>query len=918
MMQMKSGYTDKVREANPLEETIAEVVEGFKGFEKDGTTRLKCLCPFHEEEHPSFTVYVDEQIYHCFGCNKHGDVFNLVQELKGVGFMEARNILADRVGIPKPNMMEKDVQLEVERRLIQDILGVAAEFYNQALLNNATFLNDLKTKRAWSEETIKGAKLGLAQGSNLGQHLSSKGIDLELAKKAGVIKQDSSDFFRDRLVIPYFQRGRVVYMSGRVLADANTPKYLNLPVNDLVKKVPFNADAIYKKGDLIIVEGFADALTLKEWGYNVISVTGTSIAAQECQALKGHTGIYICLDSDDTGKEKAVEMAKQIVNEISIIPYIVELPQVVKDPNDFAIQGHSQFEFETIQQQAISVVDVLIRRAHSCQGATREQTVKEVFQTIYSLSEFELVNIRQKVCKALSITPKEFAEYLKATRSTKRNLVADSSEEISDNLEIMLHPALEYVDDIGVVTVALYEKVGNQAVTKPNLVTSDRQLLQLDGRPLQINGKRIFTKSTHVTPDEVRWNKKNIDKFLRGDNPDPVKTYLKLASLFKKYVDFKNPIGIDIVVLWCMGSYIYYLFSAYAYINFYGVKGTGKTQVMTLSSYIAFNTILASGISTSALFRLVEATRCAVGLDEAENLRKPKDPESWELLKLLKAGYKKGAAVYKTETDPEGNYIPKKYEVYSPKMIASISGIEDILGSRCISINMLRTKNAQISKVELSDKSEDWDAIRHELYCFALLNFAEIRKIYLEDDSIKILQNRDNELWLPLFSIAKFLDERGAAGLLARVMDYAKKVSGDASDSALGDFEAGLIQVLEKLLVRPGEPDAMWVSAKEIDVKLRELLGEDYPSKYSFNTKIGYSLKNFGFLSNSKRKRRHAGGTEYRIFRKDLLDVIDRYGIKSTDDKDEPTEDESVTVTLTDTSGNTQDLGQIRMRDMQS
>jgi len=915
MLQLNSEFTEKVRAENEIEDVTEDMVSDFKGFESDGTTRLKCLCPFHQENNPSFTVYVQEQQYHCFGCGKHGDVFNLVQELKGVNFVEARNILADMAGIPKPQMTSEDAKLEEVRRSIQDALVVTAEFYHQALLNNTSVLGDLKTKRAWSEETIKGAKLGLAQGSNLGQHLSSKGLDLELAKKAGVLKADGSDFFHDRLVIPYFQRGRVVYMSGRSLDDSRPPKYLNLPVNDLVKKLPFNADALYKTGDLIIVEGFADALTLKEWGYNVISVTGTSIAAQECQALKGHTGIYICLDSDDTGKEKAVEMAKQIVNEISIIPYIVELPQVVKDPNDFAIQGHSQFEFETIQQQAISVVDILIRRAHSCQGATREQTVKEVFQTIYSLSEFELVNIRQKVRKALSIMPKEFDEYMKATRSTKKNLVAESSEEISDNLEIMLHPALEYVDDIGVVTVALYEKLGSQAIARPYLVTSYRELLKLDGRPLQINGKRIFTKSTHVTPDEVRWNKKNIDKFLRGDNPDPVKTYLKIASLFKKYVDFKNPIEIDIVVLWCMGSYIYYLFSAYAYINFYGVKGTGKTQVMTLSSYIAFNAMLASSISASALFRLVEATRCTVGLDEAENLRKPKDPDSVEILRLLKAGYKKGAAVHKTETDAEGNYIPKKYEVYSPKMIASISGIEDILGSRCISINMLRTKNAQISKVELSEKSEDWDAIRHELYCFALLNFTEIRKIYLEDDSIKILQNRDNELWLPLFSIAKFLDKRGAASLLARVMDYAKKVSGDASDSALGDFDAGLIQVLEKLLGL-AQDDAMWVSAKEIGTKLRELIGDDYSPQYSFNSNIGRSLKNFGFFRNPKSRRRHAWGFEYHISKKHLLDVIDRYGIKSTDDKDLPVEDELVNRTLTDEFGNTEDLGQIPMRDM--
>ena len=45
------------------------------------------LCPFHRERHPSCKLYTDH--YYCFGCQAHGDVIRLVQELFGLTPIEA-------------------------------------------------------------------------------------------------------------------------------------------------------------------------------------------------------------------------------------------------------------------------------------------------------------------------------------------------------------------------------------------------------------------------------------------------------------------------------------------------------------------------------------------------------------------------------------------------------------------------------------------------------------------------------------------------------------------------------------------------------------------------------------------------------------------------------------------------------------
>ncbi|WP_028509506.1 CHC2 zinc finger domain-containing protein [Ruminococcus sp. NK3A76] len=66
------------------------------------------LCPFHMERHPSCKLYDDH--YYCFGCQAHGDVIKLVQELFGLKPIEAVKQLNSDFGlgldVDKPPDME--------------------------------------------------------------------------------------------------------------------------------------------------------------------------------------------------------------------------------------------------------------------------------------------------------------------------------------------------------------------------------------------------------------------------------------------------------------------------------------------------------------------------------------------------------------------------------------------------------------------------------------------------------------------------------------------------------------------------------------------------------------------------------------------------------------------------------------------
>lgn len=67
----------------------------------------KGLCPLHSERTASFHVYERNQRFYCYGCNRGGDVIEYVRETRGVGFVEALEILGGRTAIaaaPKPRL----------------------------------------------------------------------------------------------------------------------------------------------------------------------------------------------------------------------------------------------------------------------------------------------------------------------------------------------------------------------------------------------------------------------------------------------------------------------------------------------------------------------------------------------------------------------------------------------------------------------------------------------------------------------------------------------------------------------------------------------------------------------------------------------------------------------------------------------
>ena len=121
----------RIRDATDIADVVGEHVQ----LSKKGRN-LFGLCPFHNENSPSFSVSPERQIYHCFGCGAGGNVFKFIQEIDRVSFVEAVTFLAQRASISLP---QHDAQSRAHSEASDEIYRaneLANKYYHHMPLND--------------------------------------------------------------------------------------------------------------------------------------------------------------------------------------------------------------------------------------------------------------------------------------------------------------------------------------------------------------------------------------------------------------------------------------------------------------------------------------------------------------------------------------------------------------------------------------------------------------------------------------------------------------------------------------------------------------------------------------------------------------------------------------------------------------
>ncbi len=436
---------------------LADVVGRVAGLRKAGGSRLKGLCPFHQEKTPSFHVDPDKGFYKCFGCGKAGDAITFVRETEQLTFTEAVEALGKRFGIVIEYEEGSGGPTHEERSLRQELFDLhdaAAEHFHQALL--ATDETGDFFRRYWTEERrfsldlAREFKVGAVDGAGggLGGALLRRKYSEEALRRCGLFFIHEQAIltpaalrprFRGRLMIPIRDhQGRVVAFTARQTArtpeddPAREAKYVNSPETPIFTKgqLLFNLDrartVVGEGRPFVLVEGQLDALRCWSVGLRTaIAPQGTSITEGQLALLRRYHPQVECLFDRDAAGHKAAQRLLPLALQAGVeVRFLQSAGDGKMDP-DLLFLGEGLAAYERLRTGALSAMAFAAasilphpERAGAEERGRAAQAVAEIIG--HSAGEAARAALAQEAAGALGLLPRVMQQEVAAHESRVR------------------------------------------------------------------------------------------------------------------------------------------------------------------------------------------------------------------------------------------------------------------------------------------------------------------------------------------------------------------------------------------------------------------------------------------------------------------------------------------------------------------
>ncbi len=366
------GLTQDFIEVVRNEGDIVRLVSDYVPLKKAGS-RLKGLCPFHQEKTPSFSVDPERQLFYCFGCQTGGDIFKFVQLYERAAFPEAVELVAKRFAIPMPAAEGKP---SGPRERTLELNRLAAGYYGSVLSDpdGGRRCRAYLEQRGIDEKTAARLELGYAPDGwqALVDRARSSGFKPEELLRGGLAMERKSgrgqyDRFRNRLIFPIRDvGGRSIAFGGRALGD-DEPKYINSPETPAYTKgnhlygLDLARDAVRREGAAIVVEGYMDVAALLQAGFeHVVASLGTAFTGAQARVLARYTKkVVISYDGDAAGASATARSVGLLLDQGFEVRVVV-LPGGM-DPDDFIKQEGAE-AYGRLLEQAPDYLQFLVDR----------------------------------------------------------------------------------------------------------------------------------------------------------------------------------------------------------------------------------------------------------------------------------------------------------------------------------------------------------------------------------------------------------------------------------------------------------------------------------------------------------------------------------------------------------------------------
>jgi hypothetical protein len=227
------------------------------------------------------------------------------------------------------------------------------------------------------------------------------------------------------------------------------------------------------------------------------------------------------------------------------------------------------------------------------------------------------------------------------------------------------------------------------------------------------------------------------------------KLVAEIQAYIHRYVDL-SPQFERIASYYVLFSWLHDGFNELPYLRVRGDYGSGKTRFLLVVGSLCYKPVFASGASTvSPIFHILDTFRGTLVIDEAD-FRWSDDKA--DIVKILNNGNVRGLPVLRTEMSRTGEFNPRPFQVFGPKIVATRGLYDDrALESRFITEETgLRGLRKDVP-ISLPTSYEDEAlSLRNKLLLYRFQNYGT--KHAAETLVDPTLEPRLNQIFVPLLT----------------------------------------------------------------------------------------------------------------------------------------------------------------------
>lgn len=338
----------------------------------------------------------------------------------------------------------------------------------------------------------------------------------------------------------------------------------------------------------------------------------------------------------------------------------------------------------------------------------------------------------------------------------------------------------------------------------------------------------VCTRSNHITDKEggnfVPYQAtNNLIKHKVVLFPSNIEEYgdeeqllIEIRAYIHRYVDISERFE-RIASYYVLLSWLHDGFNELPYLRLRGDYGSGKTRFLLTVGSLCYKPIFASGASTvSPIFHIIDAFGGTLVLDEGDFRL---SDEKAEITKILNNGNVRGLPVPRTEINRAGEFNPRAFSVFGPKIIATRGYYRDpALESRFITEEVGGRRLRKDIPINLpSQASEEAETLRNKLLLFRFRNHG--KKPIVGELADRRIEARVNQIFVPLLSVI------GNEAVRTDVQALAAEYHHELVAARGMEIEAELLTVIKALF---DEKPRRQVSIQEIAKAFAGRYGSDY------------------------------------------------------------------------------------------